>query len=260
MSIIRLKPLKNKRNSWSGVTRYKKCQDSIAPYWNSRGVVETGLSDEDLDFLKKHFPERDLNPTSAFWHEFRVIMDDKEREFDTSNPEHYLIYKFLLKHKRVANSVNELENFPYAEYVIADEREEAKKVNVQFNAELEAFKEFAKLTPEDMRNILKLYPGNAKYGNADPDIIQAKLGGHMKSDPAGFLAIVQDKFKDSKIFIKDLVDNKILRKNKQAYYYGEDPIGHDLESTVTYINDPNNQALKVALKQALEAVTIKRKK
>lgn len=259
-TIIRLKPLKNKRNSWSGVTRYKKCQDSIAPYFNRAGVVETGLSSEDIDFLKKHFPEKDFSPSSSFWHEFRVIMDDKEREFDTSNPEHYLIYKFLLSHKRVANSVNELDKFPYAEYVIADDREEAKKVNVQFNSELEAFKEFAKLTPEDMRNILKLYPGNAKYGNSDPEIIQAKLGGYMKNDPVTFLGIVKDKFKDTKIFIKDLVDNKILRKNKQAYYYGEDPIGHDLESTVTYLNDLNNQALKVALKQALEDATSKRKK
>lgn len=256
--IITLKPLK-KKNSWAGITRYNKCQDSISPYFNSQGLVKTGLSDEEAETLGKKLGQ-DLNPSSTFWEDFRVVMSDKEVSFDTSNPSHELIHKFLLSHKRVANSLLELDSFPHADYVITNATVEAQKQNIDFNVELEAFKEFAKLTPEDMRNVLKLYPGNAKYGNSDNEIVQAKLAEQMKKDPETFVTIVKDKSKDSKIFLKDLVDARILRKNKQAYYYGEDCIGHDIESTITYVNDPNNQSLKVALKQALEGSEKKGKK
>jgi len=255
---ITLKPLK-KKNSWAGLTRYNKCQDSISPYFNSKGLVETGLTETEAEELGKKLGQ-DLNPNSPYWIDFRVVMSDKDVSFDTDNPLHELIHKFLLSHKRVANSLLELDQFPHADYVITNETNEAKKQNIEFNIELEAFKEFAKLTPEDMRNILKLYPGNAKYGNSDTEIVQAKLAEQMKKDPETFVAIVKDKLKDSKIFLKDLVDARILRKNKQAYYYGEDCIGHDTESTITYINDPNNQSLKVALKQALESTEKKSKK
>lgn len=255
---ITLKPL-IKKNSWAGLTRYNKCQDSISPYFNSRGLVETGLTEEEAKELGEKLGQ-DLAPHSPYWIDFRVVMSDKAVPFDTANPLHELIYKFLLSHKRVANSLLELDQYPHADYVITNETNEAKKQNIEFNIELEAFKEFAKLTPEDMRNVLKLYPGNAKYGNADTEIVQAKLAEQMKKDPETFVAIVKDKLKDSKIFLKDLVDARILRKNKQAYYYGEDCIGHDIESTITYVNDPSNQSLKVALKQALESIEKKSKK
>ena len=255
---ITLKPLK-KKNSWAGLTRYNKCQDSISPYFNSKGLVETGLTEEEAEALGKKVGQ-DLNPNSPYWIDFRVVMSDKDVSFDTSNPLHELIHKFLLSHKRVANSLLELDQYPHADYVITNETNEAKKQNIEFNVELEAFKEFAKLTPEDMRNVLKLYPGNAKYGNSDAEIVQAKLAEQMKRDPETFVAIVKDKLKDSKIFLKDLVDARVLRKNKQAYYYGEDCIGHDIESTITYVNDPSNQSLKVALKQELESIEKKSKK
>ena len=56
-----------------------------------------------------------------------------------------------------------------------------------------------------------------------------------------------------KVFLKDLVQASVLRKNKTAYYYGDDPLGHDEESTITYLDDKEHQALKVQLMQELKS-------
>lgn len=249
MNITKVKPIK--KQTWSGFIRYKNTKDYLAPYYDSTGTIVTGLTPEDADRLGKAL-KKDLSPSSPFWLEYNLIFHDKEREFNESNPEGELAVKYMLAHKRVANSLEERNNWPYADYIIFNEEIEAKVKNEKISLKRKAVSLFNELSTQQMRDILKLYPGYTKTDSVSADVVESKLFELMEIDPNKFIGLVGDKNLDMKIKLKDLVGAKILRKNKTAYYYGDDNIGHDEESTITYLIDPQNQGLLIALEKELE--------
>lgn len=253
-NVVIVKPIK--RSTWGGQIRYKNTKDSLVPMFDKTGTIVTGLTNEDADRLGKIL-QKDLSPASKFWHEYRVLMTDKQREFNMDNPEHELAIKFLQADKRVANSQEELDKgeYPYADYVIFDEEKAAIEKNKGFTLKRKAVAEFAKLSIDQMIDILKLYPGYVNMTSVTPDIIETNLYQKLEDNPARFLTLTSDKKLDMKIFLKDLVNSKLLRKNKSAFYYGEDFIGHDEESAITFLDDPQHQSLKIDL-----ATQIKNKK
>lgn len=249
-NIVRVKPIK--KTTWSGFVRYKNTKDHITPYYNQYGVLETGLTKEDEERLGKEL-KKDLSPQSSFWYDYSIIMTDKERVFNTDFAEQEVAHKLLLAHKRVCNSETEKANWPYADYILYNEEAEAKVKNEAFSTKRKAVTAFNALSTDQMKDILKLYPGFVNSTDSvSLNIIEAKLFELMEKDPAKFIDLVGDKKLEMKIFLKDLVANKILRKNKTAFYYGDDFLGHDEETTITYLDNPEHQSLKIDFKQQLE--------
>lgn len=249
-NIVKVRPIK--RPTWNNFIRFKNTKDSLAPMHDSTGTIRTGLTKDDAIRLGAIL-QKDLNPASTFWHEYRVIMTDKEREFNLDNPEHELAVMFLRGDKRVANSQEEYDKgeFPYAQYVIYDEEKAAKDKNKEFTVKRKAIIEFNKLSTDQMADILKLYPGFINLTSTKSDVIEASLFELLEKDPDKFINFAGDKRLDMKVFLKDLVSAKILRKNRTAFYYGEDSLGHDEESTITYLEDPKHQSLKIQFAELL---------
>lgn len=249
-NLVKVRPIK--RPTWNGFLRFKNTKDSLTPMYDYTGTIVSGLTQEDAERLGKIL-QKDLTPGSKFWSDYRVIMTDKERIFNLENPEHELAVKFLKGDKRVANSQEELDKglYPYASYVIYDEEVAAIEKNKEFTAKRKATIEFNKLSIDQMIDILKLYPGFVNLTSVKPDVVEATLFELLEKDPTKFIGLVQDKKLDIKVFLKDLVNAKILRKNKTAYYYGEDCLGHDEESTITYLEEPKHQSLKIEFAEQL---------
>lgn len=247
--IIKVRPIK--KVTWSGFVRYKNTKDYIVPHFDSTGSIVTGLTDEQAVTLGAKI-KKDLSPSSTFWRDFAIIMTEKEKEFNLDNPEHEVAYYLMLAHMRVANSETERHNWPAADYIIYNEESEAKAKNEKFSSKRKAVTYFNELTPDQMRNILKLYPGFINTESVSMDIVESKLFELVESDPDGFIVRIKDKKLEMKIFLKDLVSNRILRKNKASFYYGDDFLGHDEESAISYLDDLKNQDLKIDLKQQLQ--------
>jgi hypothetical protein len=165
---------------------------------------------------------------------------------------------FLRADKRVANSQEEYDkgDFPYARYVIYDEEKAAVEKNKEFTVKRKATAEFNKLSLEQMVDILKLYPGYINLSSVKSDVVESTLFELLEKDPAKFLNLVGDKKLDMKVFLKDLVAAKVLRKNRTAYYYGEDILGHDEESAITFLEDPKHQSLKIEFASQLDKAKI----
>lgn len=249
-TIVTIKPIK--RPTWNGFMRFKNTKDSLSPMHDYTGTIVTGLDREQQERLGKIL-QKDLSPASTFWYEYRVIMIDKDKVLNLENPEHELAYLFLKADKRVANSQEEYDKgeFPYARYVIYDEEKAAVEKNKEFTVKRKATTEFNKLSLEQMIDILKLYPGFINLTSNKPDVIESTLFELLEKDPEKFLNLSSDKKLDMKVFLKDLVNNKILRKNRSAFYYGEDILGHDEESTISFLDDPQHQALKIEFTEQL---------
>lgn len=241
------------KNTWgyqqTNTIRYKNTKDHVGPFYTKTGTRYTGLTKEDAERLGKLL-NADLSANSSFWDDFKVTMTDKEKILDLSNAEHELAYLFLLNHYRVAKSITEQSS--NKDYVIVDTDKEAELINNKAEIKRKANRLFDSLTAEQKKDVLKLYPGYVKADNVSASIVEARLYEQLELNPAKFVENAEDKKRDSKVFVKDLVDAGILRKNRSAYYYGKDNIGHDEESAITFIDDPENQGLKLALMQQLK--------
>src|SRR3990172_3604314 len=153
-----LKPIERK-STWSGMSRFPRTQDSIAPYLNKAGSgVVTGLDKKDQERLEEEMklPKGALLPNGDFWIEYRIVMTDRAIEIDTDSPKGELDLFFLKAHSRVANSVNDMENWPQADYVIYDLEEDAKKENVKTKIIKNAYIKFGKMATSEMKDVLKL--------------------------------------------------------------------------------------------------------
>ena len=254
---VKIVPRTQKEYTWSGFVRYQKCKDYIAPKWDKTGTMVTGLTiEEEKEFeelLRK--PAGELSKYSPFWHDYHVIMTDKDKVLDLNKPEDLLAYKFLLADPYIANSWHELQEglWPDAKYVITDDLADAQIKNEEYDLKIKANLLFSKLSINQMTQILKLYSGNINMENVPADLVKQRLFEAMEKDVEKFIQLVEDKTLETKLMINQLVALKELRKNRSAYYYGDDLLGHDLDSTAAFIDNPENQGLKIAFKQKLES-------
>ena len=250
--IVKIKLIEKKGSqTFNGFVRYKNTKDYITPYYTKSGIIYTGLTDEEAKFFGEKL-KKDLDPLSDFWHSFNIVMTDKVKELDLSNITHQLEYKFLQGHHRVATDPTD-PNIGLKDYVILDETKEADVINKKSVIKRKANQLFDKLSTDNKKDILKLYPGFINTDSVSANIIDARLYEKLEENPSKFIDYAEDKKRDLKIMLKDLVSIEILRKNKTSYYYGEDFLGHDEESAIQYLEHPDHQGLKIDLIKQLEA-------
>lgn len=236
-------------------SRFKGGKDSLTAWINRTGQLITGLTEEDEkrlgDILGK-----DLSKRSDFWLEYCIVITGDELVLYTENPEDELKYLVLKSHYRVQSDPSKPNAL--ADYVLYSTLDEAKKTVSTASLKVKAYTLYSKLTEQDKADLLKLYPGYAKTTNVDPAIIEANLLKELEKDYSKFITRVEDKDRNSKVFVEELVANKILSKNKNMYKYGDDVLGHNLDSTIEHLEDPKNQGLKIALMQELKDVKSKK--
>lgn len=250
--IVKVKSLNTGKREWSGFqgSRYKKAKHTLTTYIDKYNTMQTGLTPEDEERLGKIL-DKDLRNTSPFWYDFQIVLGDKDLILNTDKPEDEIKYKVLCIHPKVKKSLTDVN--PYAEYVIHNEIDEARVVNTTGSVKIRAYTLFGQLSDTQKKDVLRLYPGFSRTDSLTAEVISSKLFQEVDNNPDKFVKIVEDKNREMKIFLKDLVTANILKKNKSAYKYGTDFLGHDEESTIDYLNNPENQSLKITLMQELES-------
>lgn len=244
--------LKHKRvDPWSGVTKYKSCSDYIAPSLTRSGNHHTGLTPEDELRLEKALGlgEKTLAQYSSYWNTFTVKITNRELVLDTDRPWDELQYLFLKNHHRVSNGINDMK--PKADYVLINKDSEAQESNRLNKRKRDAIKEFDKMSLEDMRKCLRLFGYKADTMSAE--LVESKLFELVEKDPEKFfLKWVNNKTKNTEFTIQAAIAKNIMRKNKNAYYYGTEIIGTSLEDAVAFLDNKNNQDLKITVLNELE--------
>lgn len=240
------------RQNWSGFHRFPKCKDTVIASLG-RGGYETGLSEKEEKKLESELQMKPgtLGKYSEYWRDYTVILNDKDKTLKLELPRDFIDYKILMASKRVANSVNDLSDWPKAEYVLYDAEEDAKKDNLKIKEKRKAYKQFNSMTSTEMRNVLKLM--GKKSNNASDTLIENTLADILDKDPKSFNdTISQPDFK-LRVFVEDLISINGLRVRGGHYMFGDSAIGHDLESTLVYLKDPKNQDIVLSLKSKLKA-------
>lgn len=235
-----------KTNPWTGITKWPTCFDYISSYWTRSGNLYTGLSTEDAARLEKEmsYPEGQLSSNSAFWDTFAIKIGRSDVILDTNKPEDELKYLFLKNHKRVANGLNNIK--PNTDYVIINKDSEAEEANRINKVKREAYREFDKMSIEDMRKCLRLY--GIKSDTMSNELVEAKLNEQIEKSPKLFMTKwVENPNKEINFIIEEAISKNIIRKNRSQYYFGTDLIGNGLEDVIAYLKDKKNQDIKLAI-------------
>tara|TARA_R110001606_G_scaffold187875_1_gene335463 strand:+ start:163 stop:942 length:780 start_codon:yes stop_codon:yes gene_type:complete len=239
----------NKPN-WARQSRYVKCHDHIVAGIDRSGY-KTGLSAEEQKTLEKElgYEEGHLAPHSTFFKEYAVTVTDKPLHLDLDRAQDQLDYALIKASPRCANSVNELANWPKAEYVVYDQEEDARRENASIDLEVKALHTFAELSSSEKRDYLKLM-GKAS-GNMSDSVATNILFKIAKDDPTAFNRITDMADFAPRLLIYNLISSKIVTVKGGHYYYQEIILGHGEQDAASYLEDPQNQELKIALKAKL---------
>jgi hypothetical protein len=241
MNYIILRPLL--KDAWAGVHVYRNCHHDLAPYFTRSGQVYTGLTKEDEVRLGELL-HKDLHPGADFWKNFFIRTSGKDIYLDLTDPMDELKYLFLRNNKRVANGTGDRK--PTANFVLINQEEESKELNSFNRIKRQAMKEFDKMTPNEMRQCLRVFGHSAE--SLDNEVTEAKLSEIIEGNPQKFLDNwVNNQTRDTDYLIKSAISKNVIRKNKSIYKYGSDVIGHTLEETIDYLDDPINQDIKLAI-------------
>jgi len=245
-------------NKWSGILKYKNCYDDLGPYLTRSGVLYTGLSPEDekrlgerlgINLAKKVNSAEQGIIDNPYWSNFFIRTSVNDIILDTEDPFDELKHLFCKGHKRVKNSL--LENKATADFVLINREEEAKVENNLVRIKREAYREFDKLTPTDIRKVLRLFGYNAD--NMSNEVAENKLSQFIEANPKKFIdKWVANKSREIEVLIEKAIAKNIIRRNKNIYRYGSEIIGTSLQDTIDFLSIPNNQEIRRAISSACE--------
>jgi hypothetical protein len=241
-NLVTIKPVetvKGKPRILSGARR------TLAPFFGFAGELITGVSREDA---KRIGDELGVTIDRAFWTNFAVILTDKPKTFDTSDPFCELQVLFLKAHPEVANSMNDIVN--ETSYVIYDEVEEAKKENKKFESVLNAYAYIKEMTITERAEFLTLF--GVKTENLADEVIMKKLKEKADNNSVLFCDMFEDKNREMKVFIAKLVRYEVLRKNGEALFYGDLMLGGNMELAIEFLKNTDHQETLVGLKKVLK--------
>ena len=263
MHLVEVRPIARER--WHGF----KGKDAItrpvvleAFLSNVTGKLATGLTPEDQERLEKltgYDLSSDYNPNKPhpFWSSPAgfVKLEHKTNIFDTSKPIDEIKVKMMKAHDLVANSQKEYDEgkFPLAQFVIYDEREEVEIKAEKAAIKRKVFVELDSLTTERKAELVQILLGIPSR-NQSNNWLDLKLeeATEIKGPEVVLNMIQKDKATTTiHALVLEAIHRNVLRKDGTAVYYMDDQLGFDIESTIDYLKDKKNQALKAQIIEKL---------
>lgn len=225
--------------------RYPNCSDALGAYYTRTGRIYTGLTPEDEKRLGDALGY-DLRSGSSFWDSFRIRISSETIVLKPEeDPMDELKYLFLKSHKYVAASITDMSK-PNATYYLSIAEEEAKVSNEYNKVKRNAYREFDKMKPEDVKKCLRIY-GYSTDAISD-SVAEDRLMTLIENNPLNFFKRwVDNKVRASEFLLKEGVSKNIIRKNKNIYTYGATTLGYTLEDAIAYIDSPENSDIKTTI-------------
>ena len=241
-----------KSNPWTGLTKWSKCFDYLSPYYTRTGNYYTGLTPQQaIEFEKKlGYPDGHLSVNSDFWTTFVIKLGKEDLVLNTEKALDELRYLFLKGHKRVADGLSNIN--PSKDYVLINKDVEAEEANKINKVKREAYRNFVKMSIEDMRKCLRLY--ELRADDMSNELVEAKMSEQVEKDPARYLLKwVNNDEKELMFIIEEAVAKNIIRKNRTQYFYGTDMLGNGIDDVISYLKEKKNQDIKMTILQEIKS-------
>jgi hypothetical protein len=184
--------------------------------------------------------------------ELEIGLDENGRPY---NLDHYLKYRFCLKHPYVADNKKEVQGRQRFYFVDADKdiREANKKVKLR----KEADKEFIKASSDEkkmdmlLRLLSKTNPNKLTREQKENNLYELK-----NNQPAKFFKLATDKNLEIKSEIDEMVEAGVLRKIGNQVIYIDEVLGETTEDTIIYLRNKKNSGTLTILRAKLKEASI----
>lgn len=258
---VTLKP--TKKHSWlpenhDGSFRFSKTTETLTLQQDRHTkLLNTGLTEEDEKRLEKAL-KLEAGTLSRYnkeyWSGFKVeIPKDGVILAPFSSPTDEIIWRVMLVHQEVANSLEEKNKTGFERYVMHSEEEEVENLNKEINKKTEAFKKLGEMSESQMVDFLKVYGKNPGKG-ASLDFIKAQVGRVADSEPQYFLDTVNNPSYKMIVFIKSCIEKGIIKESGGKYFrLGGEVLGYSMEQSIDYLSNRDNNEVYTLLKGQLEA-------
>ena len=261
---VEIKPLEIKK--WHG----KKDKESFAQaktievlYNPDTGKYDTGLTEKEAEELGKKLG-LNLNdvyiPEQA--HEYwgskaaKISLPNQTMFLETSKPLEEIKYKNLKASKFVANSLREWEEglWPDATHVIYSEEEEMADKASKIQKKQKCYSVLSKLSKDEKVNLILIILEESVRGRSD-NFVDMRMDEVISEFPDDFLKWAEMDIAELNIrgSILEGLARGILTKEGQSIYYMSERLGFDMEETIGWFSDQNNQKTKVAILEKLTA-------
>lgn len=165
----------------------------------------------------------------------------------------YLTYIWAQHHPHVAKSKSEMERSAKKRFYIHDPDRETKEENDRVKSKAKAYREFSKVL-DDKKAIDRVL---RVMGTGNPDkMTQAQkenaLHDVMDSNPKKFYETATDNSLEIKDLIADLVENEVVRKSGNSYFYIDQLLGENLDEAVGFFGNSKHSKEVNDMKAKLE--------
>jgi hypothetical protein len=252
MAIYTLKKIKNEEGGQTDargkkVLFYRGAESRIACGRDQRGA-KTGLTKEEEAYFEKELrlKEGELHVSSDYWHNWNRKVDVNGLRLDDEYPQDRLDLKVLqqrehISHKEGAGIL----------FILTSEDYEAKQNVDTRSYKAKAYVHYSNMTPEE--HVAYLTAKGRRTKGLSPDKIKELVSDDVELAPKQFLEDVEDRDKDLKAFIYELVHTGLLIKDATSFRDKEskEVLGRTLDSVIDYLKDGENQAYYITLQKAL---------
>ena len=262
--IVEVKPLPRKRwHKKEGKESFQQPVKIEVLYDPNTGKYATGLSEEESEMLGKKLG-LDLSdvfiPEQAhpYWSTkaAMVTLKNETQFFDSSKPLDLIKIKNLKAHKLVANSQKEWEEglWPDATHVIFDETEDINMKANKVQTKQKCYAILAKLSTDEKINIIAIVLEESVRGRSE-NFITSRIDEVVEEHPEEFMkwATMDAKEVHTRASILEGIARNFLTKEGQSIYYMSERLGFDIDDTIQWFGNPDNQKLKVAILEKLTA-------
>lgn len=205
--------------------------------------IHLGISPDHPEFGKK---------ASDFWSDMTIKVPSEGTELNISVDsagmpvimEDYLRYRWLKRHKLVADSREEMIASPRKEFYIYDPVKEVIKENKNIKKKKVAYKEFIKVSEDvDKMDMLLRVLDNVNPDRLTIEQKENKLEQLATQSPEKFTKFAQDKDLEIRSEVNLMLDNGVLRKTGNTYFYIDDIIGDTMDETITFFKSKKNTSV-----------------
>lgn len=267
---IEIRPIPNRKGirEFSENLEYFSQATTIAPFVNSKTLkYETGLSEEDLKYLRKQGCPYNLDNNykvgepHEFWESPLVkveLLNTPIFLYPGKSILDFIKWKYLLVNNYIYKSETEMHSGskPQATHYIYDESEEVEIRANKLERRMKLIKGIDNMSLDKKRKVLLLIEGDdtsTKSENYLSVMFDNVLNDKAKSAELENYLTEDSKVIDTKALIITGVYKNIIIKKKTGYFYFETNLGFELDDVVEFLNKTENQELLINLKNKINS-------
>lgn len=260
MALVSVKPIEEaKWHGKSGKENFSRPKTYEVLYDEATGKYATGLTeDERLEFeakmgvnLSDIYVQDQAHPYWSSKAAF-IVLPNHTKIFDTRKPVEAVKVKNMKASKYVANSLKEFNEgkWPFATHIIFDENEEVEEKALESGLKRKLYRLVDKMDKDSQIAMILVTKNKNLKGRSD-SFVNAEIEAIAESKEDREIFLKYAEMGKEEVLLRsqiiELLQKNILSKDGTNIMYLGEKLGYDLEDTLNWFRNPENNKMKIII-------------